>query len=290
MDTDSGYSSDWRNNGTHTETEVHDYFFSDDDGSSTEKTGTDMEEESSNNTCKEEEKRAVASILNEIDVSQYLDEISNTPVQSQSSNSNSSNRYNEEQVRTERTERMCKQEEFFPHENVPMELRWDELEECIQEWADPNLADRMRRLRMCTKEETEDSEILIVNYEIRLNKMKQEKELQKEEMTAEIVRLENRERQNIEALNKANYEKERAESKCVQVTAEKEIREQELKFEITLRKHKENVTKIWKNLCKEKEIELKRRGVRNEELTKKVGELRMQMEEWKREAIKNKNK
>ncbi len=30
--------------------------------------------------------------------------------------------------------------EFFPFDNVPMELRWDEMEECIQEWANPHLA------------------------------------------------------------------------------------------------------------------------------------------------------
>ncbi len=57
-----------------------------------------------------------------------------------------------------------------------VKMEGDEMEECIQEWANPHLADRMHALRMTSREETNPEEPLIMHYEIKLSKLRTELE------------------------------------------------------------------------------------------------------------------
>ncbi len=111
------------------------------------------------------------TILSDLEVAQYME---NMPLFDDPEQYLTETETNVVRVGTERkkeidsvdnTEKQ-RSREFFPFDNVPMELRWDEMEECIQEWANPHLADRMHALRMTSKEETNPEEPLIMHYEI----------------------------------------------------------------------------------------------------------------------------
>jgi len=301
MESDSGYSSDWRNNVLLTNID-EEYFYSDDEEAletppkilpTTEHAMEEGNTHDSQNvpfqtieSIENIELNRYDTILSDLEVAQYME---NMPLFDDPEQYLTETETNVVRVGTERkkeidsvdnTEKQ-RSREFFPFDNVPMELRWDEMEECIQEWANPHLADRMHALRMTSKEETNPEEPLIMHYEIRLSKLRTELETEREERRIETRTIERKAESLLQKLRQAVTEKEELESTCKQIQIEAKVRDKELQAETSLRKSKETVAKVLRGFCKDKEKELKEIREENNDLRQEIGELRMTIHENK---------
>jgi len=162
----------------------------------------------------------------------------------------------------------------FMNNNIPEGYKWTELEEYMMEWKDPNMANKMKELRMKTEEVTIE-EAANLFHEIKIMRIKERHNEEKEILINEINFAEKKaERQNT-ALRIALEEKETLKNK-----------DRELKMEIKIvnKEIKETKRRIkgWEEIGREKDREIERLRKSNFSLIRELEQVRLASYERKR--------
>ena len=170
---------------------------------------------------------------------------------------------------------MGKMQSFQFNTLIPAELKWTAFDECIQDMVNPELAERMRKIRTGKNDKPEGEiikEAAMIWAELRYKAMKEKHELEKKDLVEKLKEAEKKVDKYYLKWNTAVVEKERIHNGARQLNTDFINYQQELTLEQARNSTLQGVCRAWRCLCLEKDEEITRMREHNARIERKLEE------------------
>jgi len=185
-----------------------------------------------------------------------------------------------ERLRIEEEQEYRNESEF--NANIPEKYRWSKFDECCIGIYKPELEQKMKEMRK-SRVKIGLAEVLALYIEIQETKTSKMHEIEKGKLQ-ETVEKKNKEIDKLTAkLREARQEQALARRHTRMIRAKLKSKTEEVEAEKEYSKQKDKALNTWEEGSKEMEAALAEAGVDNRELLKEINELRMIIQEMKKQ-------
>lgn len=151
-----------------------------------------------------------------------------------------------------------KDELVFTNNLIPEGLRWDELDELAQEILNPDLATRMRAMRMAQEEDINPNEPLMLFSELQVSKIQEKYGQDKRKMSENMLELERKVEKHWVDFQAAQLENEILIGENQRLRTEVVVTNQELGIQRIKGANLVTIINAWVKLCLEKDTQITR--------------------------------